>query len=85
METRNETPAPECTVDESEDDRIAAVLKWIPMAPVLGTQICAYEQVVYYVLEGPVLNKDPAKWQATIRVFNVWDQVEQTITFKIKE
>lgn len=55
------------------------------MAPVLGTQICAYEQVVYYVLEGPVLNKDPAKWQATIRVFNVWDQVEQTITFKIKE
>ena len=44
----------------------------------------AYEQLVYNVVDFPVLIRDPAKWQATICVFNVWDQVDETITFKLK-
>lgn len=48
------------------------------------SKVCLYEQDVFYVLGCPTVSKDHTKWEATIRVFNVWDQTEQTVTFKVK-
>ena len=77
----------ETVVGKSRDDRVESLLKWIPQwkwfSP--GKTVTCYEEDVYYVLEGPWFNKPSAPWHATVRVFSVWDQSEQTITFKVKK
>lgn len=74
-------------VDESEDDRIPSLLKWIPLRELFDDcyLVEAYEQAVYFVMEEPVILQDAANWQATLRVFSVWDQTKQIVTFKLKK
>lgn len=74
-------------VDESSDGRVAALLAWIPQKKIHGddNQVTCFEEVVYFVKDDPVIVNGPAMWQATIRVFSVWEQEEQLISFKLKK
>ena len=48
-------------------------------------QVTCFEETVYVVKDDPVIITGPAMWQATIRVFSVWEQEEQIISFKLKK
>ena len=43
------------------------------------------KQIVYFVKDGPHMAQEPAKWQATVTVFSVWDQQQQVITFNLRD
>ena len=74
-------------VDESNDGRVAALLAWIPQKKIHGgdNKVTCFEEVVYFVKDNPVITNGPATWQATMRVYSVWEQEEQLITFKLKK
>ena len=87
MQNQREQPSEEQDLADCEDDRIPTLLKWLGQREVFmntDSKVCLYEQDVFYVLGCPTVSKDHTKWEATIRVFNVWDQIEQTVTFKVK-
>lgn len=72
---------------EDADSRIAALLEWIVQRLVFNAnnEVICHEEIVYFVKDGPHMAQEPAKWQATVTVFSVWDQQQQVITFNLRD
>ena len=71
-------------------------IKWWPCSSTFGldsskkihggdNKVTCFEEVVYFVKDNPVITNGPVTWQATMRVYSVWEQEEQLITFKLKK